>query len=187
MHTIARLYFFAIAFFMVILLSGCVSGRKKNPSRNELFKVEVMITQTTSYCGGARPSEEILQDLNTLRPAPGLKFFIGKGDSNNGSDFVTSSITDESGKAVVELSEGNYYLVFEDKTEANKKTLLTSYRTETRDYSAIDVSCLEAWFVAPEATFDVQKNKVRPVVLNHHIPCSWSAVPCVEYRGPLPP
>lgn len=187
MRATIQSYLPLLALTVGIFLLSCISGKKKNSSTDELYKVEVMVTQTSSYCGGARPSEEILQELNTLKPASGLTIYIGKGNSNHGVDFVVSSKTDELGKVSVELSEGIYYIVFDNKTAAYKESLLTTYGTETKDYSAIDITCLESWFATPEITFHVQKNNLRTIVLNHHIPCSWSAIPCVNYRGPLPP
>lgn len=172
---------------MLLLVVGCKSNKQLNPPREDTLNVEITVTQTASYCGGARPSEEILQELNSPTPSANTKVFIGRGAENTGHGFILETATDVDGKVRVELPSGDYYLVFETKTIENKTKLLGAFREETAYYSAMDVDCLEIWFKQPDFFFSVEKNKSKSVVVNKHIPCSWSAIPCVDYRGPLPP
>jgi hypothetical protein len=187
MNKLLRIVALCFATAMFLLLVGCASKRQLNRTPEDTLNVEITVTQTASYCGGARPSEEILQELNSPIPSANTKVFIGRGVENAGHGVILETVTDVDGKVRVELPSGDYYLVFETKTIENKTKLLGAYREETAYYSAMDVDCLENWFKQPDFVFSVEKNKSKSVVVNKHIPCSWSAIPCVDYRGPLPP
>lgn len=177
-----------VIFFLgtMAFVAGCGSNQSVSKGKGPTTEVQVQITKTSSYCGGARPSDEMVKDLETPKPASEVRFFIGSGGVNQGKEFVLEGKTDKHGHAVVKLPAGQYYLVFEDKTLDSKNNLLKTYGNETRHYSAIDKSCLEDWFKQPESSFSVER---RPLVIevNQHIPCSWQAVPCADYHGPLPP
>jgi hypothetical protein len=58
-------------FFMgaMALVAGCGSNQSVSKGKGPTTEVQVQITKTASYCGGARPSDEVVKDLETPKPA----------------------------------------------------------------------------------------------------------------------
>jgi hypothetical protein len=64
------------------LFSGCKIFSQKKIGSAEV-PVIMLITQTHSYCGGAEPPDELLQELATPRPLSGITFYIKNSETNN--------------------------------------------------------------------------------------------------------
>jgi hypothetical protein len=127
-------------------------------------KVNVKLSQKQSYCGGARPSEEILERYKKPLPYVNKKLIIV---SSNGK--IDSTTTDTKGALKLKLKPGSYKLY-----EAWR------YRKRTPDGTTIndfDTSCLAQVWQKPDITIDVQKRKqvltidLDPVYCPHTIPC----------------
>ena len=77
---------------LVFLLSACLGftpdGLQQttvsNPIDSQLTQItiEILVTQTSSYCGGISPPPELISELQTPRPFAGKKIVIKKGDKN---------------------------------------------------------------------------------------------------------
>ena len=63
-----REYVVAALFFCVLSAEKCQQAPK--------FAVGITLTQTESYCGGAMPPPELLEDLNTPKPYAGKQVFL---------------------------------------------------------------------------------------------------------------
>jgi hypothetical protein len=173
------------AFF---LFASCV-GAKRSGNSEAKVKVSGTVTQTFSYCGGARPSNEMLAKLNEPKPFANKVLFILKGNSNdfNSMNYIQIS-SDSLGNFSVSLEPGEYCLVDEFKHhKSNFDDILKKYEKETTNYSAVDPDCLKNWFNTPDLVFTVAKTGNKDLSIVYHHPCSWHAIPCVNYRGPLPP
>ncbi len=147
----------------------------------------ITITQTSSYCGGAKPPETLLKQLGELKPLRHKKFYIRKGTINNfnAKDFITT-ISDSMGRINIKLSVGKYYLVDERKFKnIFYSTILTMYAKENENYSVIDTSCLKQWIAQPDFVFEVinSKNKFS---FNYHQLCTWNKIPRIQFKGKLP-
>ena len=63
------------------------------------FDVSILVTSTQSYCGGARPTDEMMQELNTPKPLPEKKLYIRKGKENSLKEpIIKEVVTNAAGK-----------------------------------------------------------------------------------------
>src|SRR5687768_11984069 len=97
----------------IILVVSC-SGRKKETSAAHSFSG--LVTQTSSYCGGARPSEEILEEYNKPKPYIGKVLHVREGKDNvSGGKVVLRIVTNDSGYFSGSLPPGSYCIVQEEQ------------------------------------------------------------------------
>jgi hypothetical protein len=174
----------------VLFLFACRQKSAVNTKKNEpTHTVKIQFTQTESYCGGARPSEEMLENLAIPKAALGKPFFIKSGNQNDpdNTEFVFVGESNGEGFAEFKLSKGEYCLVFDEKKDRNYvNDLQARYSKSTEHYSALDQSCIETWLTQPDLFIEV-KDSALLLGVNIHKVCSWQTIPCVDYRGPLPP
>lgn len=71
--------------------------------QNESNRVEIQLTQTESYCGGAEPPEELLTELKTPRTYNGKPVYVL-------DDFkrCVDSLVDYTGNHLTSLPNGHY-------------------------------------------------------------------------------
>lgn len=162
--------------------SKSVSGKTGSP-------ITLFFTQTSSYCGGAAPPEELLQSLTTPIPLTGEKFYVRKGNKNNPDEKpILEWVSDANGIASFHLNPGEYYVVFENKLDRSTfEEYVNIYGKGNNYYGPIDTKCLEEWLLKPELVFIVSDTGENSFTINTHKPCSWNSVPCTQYTGPLPP
>ncbi|MBK8927225.1 MAG: hypothetical protein IPM74_15235 [Crocinitomicaceae bacterium] len=99
--------------------------------------VLMKITYSTSYCGGAYPPDEILEEHRTPQRFKHFTFLL-RGDKDQ--EFTTN----EQGKATLSLAPGSYQLFL---LKENKER-----------YAPFDLSC-DAYYQEAWAKFDVNPNK----------------------------
>ncbi|MFM9984312.1 MAG: hypothetical protein ACKVOK_03720 [Flavobacteriales bacterium] len=179
---------------LLLLVISCTTPQSSTiqtkPAEVVFKNVTIQAWQTSQYCGGARPSDEMLQEFQTPKPLSGQLCFIRKSETNKiSSTPVASATTDNLGKINIALAPGTYCLVLPNKVDsAAYKMYLTKFGEATPNYSAIDKKCLDQWFKKPELVFTVTDAK-QPTTAEFtiHHPCSWHTIPCADYSGPLPP
>lgn len=175
---------FFISIFCFALLSFYQTPPKKKVKK---ISVSGMVTGTSSYCGGARPPEFLLEQLRTPSPRPTKKIYIKKGEVNSfNSKVLLELMTDTAGKFRTRLPPGKYLIVDEDKkdmTYYNK--LLKEHKNKTQNYEAVDTVCLKEWYLKPDYIFEVKNTEVKNISVNYHKVCF--NLPCTYYRGPYPP
>lgn len=173
------------------LMLACSNSKEVKSSKGDLERYDVTINATTTqaYCGGAKPSEEVLEELNTPKPASNVKIYLRKGDSNNiDNDIDFEFTTNDSGRVETRLPEGKYSIVFENKKDrATYDSLLEKYGKETVSQTAIDTNCLSQFFAEPNAVLEVKKGAQNNITVNRLLRCQWTNVPCSNYKGQLPP
>ncbi len=184
---------------MSLLNHSCISKRKNaivNQGNVDFDDssiksvVWINLTTTATYCGGAAPTQEIIQDLQTPKKLTQTTIYIREGETNSWSQpIIAKGISDENGVVSVELKDGTYCAVFENKAEKSAyDNLIKLYGEKTPYRDAVDVECLKTFMEQPEAVFTVKNGKTESaVIINQHQPCSWHSVPCSGYHGPLPP
>jgi hypothetical protein len=174
-----------VAFFSGMELS-CTSSVKA--AKKEVL-VEFRLMKKGVYCGGARPSDQMLLDLEKMTPLTSTQFYIKSGHINDPSaPAIYSSITDEEGLAFVQLKPGNYLLVFEDKQDWSQfNSWKDSFAVAQESFSAIDTMCLRQWIQIPEAVFQVHADSTPVIELVRPDKCFWNNIPCIEYTGSIPP
>jgi len=141
------------------------------------------VTQTSSYCGGARPPEEMLKRLATPVVFPGKKFYIRKGKINNTkAKIVKSFVTDSTGSFSIRLAPGTYSIILEEQVH---KIRSGDY---TKKYQVVDNRCLQEWWAKPYYLVEVKDENVSELTFNFHNRCYiTSDIPCITYKGPLHP
>ena len=181
-------------FLLLMLVISCTtqqSGTIQTKPAEVVFKnVTIQVWETSQYCGGARPTDEMLNAIQTPKPLAGQLCFIRKNETNSTSSTpIASATSDANGKINVTLASGTYCVVFPNKVDsAAYKMYLTKFGEATSNYSAIDKKCLDKWFQTPEHVFSISDPK-QPFQTEFtiHRSCSWNTIPCVDYSGPLPP
>jgi hypothetical protein len=147
-----------------------------------LRSVEIELTQTNPYCGGAAPSPEILEQAAMARPLSGSTYLIRRGAQNNDTDPLHELVLDAAGRATVELEPGPYCLVTPAKREA---VLPVPKRAATREPNERyeDPVCLAQQQLICDLTFEVSAGEgTQTVAQTFHSPCFWRPGAC--YRGP---
>ena len=120
-------HYFCLKFTMkniLILLFACLifqSCKKENDVEmmGSKFKISGNIYNNAIYCGGAAPSEELLNYLATERPSANSKFYIRKGNINKPGEEIYKVIhTNANGFFTTELPKGKYIAITAEKFNA---------------------------------------------------------------------
>ena len=157
--------------FSFFVTSSIIAFAKKE----KLHEVHVTITQTSSYCGGAAPPQEMLERLSRPQPYANQVYYIGKiGKKKSTFQKITS---DTLGAFLLQLAVGKY-VVF--SAEKMKPFIMPA----SNKYTKYDAACLRKQYATPDASFEI-KNKNVAVNWNVHHACFYS-LPCTIYRGPMP-
>lgn len=176
-----------ILFFPVFLFA-----QTNKISKSNKIELTFFITQTNDWCGGMRPTEEMLKDLNTPKPFPNKWLFIKKnikGKSHIDIPIIDSFISNEQGEITCKLPEGNYQIVESwNKDWAEYKATLERYKVATEFNDTIDKACFDKVFRQAYYQFQVSKSLKfkRKHMLNFHKTCNYSGSKCVRYKGPYP-
>lgn len=149
----------------------------------EEIMVTGKVTQTTNYCGGAPPPQEMLQQLHTPKPVSGAVVYIHPGDTHAGvQNKIYKAVTDSMGVWRLKLPPGTYCLVSDEKFNQDK--LPTADDGKLR----LDPYCFEDWRGKCDLTFEVGAEPVQAGTLNLFYPCfTETACPCFQYLGIMPP
>jgi hypothetical protein len=142
--------------------------------------VKGYITSTEDYCNGARPSEEMLQDLATEKPIANKIIYLKTSLKNpKCTSGFTKVKTDEHGRFEVLLKSGTeYYFVEEWKAKAFVAP------KNTRELTW-DLKCLRERYNTADFVLKVS-NSNNQVHINYHKPCNFKPY-CGSFSGPLPP
>ena len=80
------------------------------------YTVTGKVTQTYSYCGGAAPPKDLLDEMATPVAFPGKRFYIRPGVTNNSNvKIVKSFTTAEDGSFSIQLAPGIYAVIVEEQ------------------------------------------------------------------------
>ncbi|MBL7788331.1 MAG: hypothetical protein JNL75_00695 [Chitinophagales bacterium] len=162
----------------------------KSRKRTSTTLVSLQITQTSMWCGGARPSEEMEKEFNTPRPYPNLTLYIRKDTNAISRPVLYTITTDDAGKASIKLPPGKYVVVnIEKKDDSVYNATISKYKDATETTGPIDINCYKIFMAEPDFTIVVSKLRPRNVRVTHNYRkhCNWSGAPCVEFRGHYPP
>jgi hypothetical protein len=176
--------------FILLLLSPLWVNAQENVQKQnaEKINIEIRITRTSAYCGGARPSPEVMTDLQTPKPFPRKKLYLKKGEKNTFTTKIFMELTsDSAGKVNCQLQPGKYFIVDEFKKDTGYYNRLKKrYSALTPNYSPIDKLCLKNWYEQPDLVFELKEGEVKDLTINFHKNCTWNEIPCIEFKGPVP-
>jgi hypothetical protein len=156
------------------------------------YQISFSITQTSDWCGGMRPTDDMLKEFSSPKPFPNKWIYIKKnrkGKSQIDIPILDSFESNEQGEIACKLPEGNYQIVESwNKDSAVYLATLERYKIATEFNDTIDKACFDKVFNQPYFLFQVSKSfKIkRKHVLNFHKTCNYSGSKCVRYKGPYP-
>jgi hypothetical protein len=151
-------------------------------AKAQTYQVKGTLLQTFSYCGGANPTQEILDSYSKPKPYPKKIFYIRKGNKNNITNKIIKKFTtDCNGNFSFKLPKGTYSIIVAEQVEPiNSKNYNTKFQT-------VNDSCLQKWWSEPYYLLSVQK-KNEPLHFTIHHQCYIeSDIPCITYVGPKHP
>ncbi len=172
--------------------SGSVSAEENRRPGKKSSRTRVLsgrVVQTSSYCGGANPSQEILEELRKQKPYPNKTLFVRAGTVNDlAKPILQRFASDAEGNFKISLPPGDYCIVEEAKKD---KPAAPDFSKENEElaksggggeaYRLTSLECLKQWSGTCDKTIKVEKRNVTGMVIEFHHGCN---PPCVK-GGPL--
>ncbi len=176
-----------VIFVSVVFISG--QRKKSKPRTMKLFEVTGLITETQSYCGGAAPPQDLLDELSKPKPIKGYSMYIRKTSNDFKNPILHKIFTDSNGMFKIKLPIGSYSVVDGSKKDSQTyNDYLTKYKHASESFGPLDETCYLKYFSTPDFVIKVEKSKKTiSLAHNYHRSCSWSRNPCMEFRGQYPP
>jgi hypothetical protein len=153
--------------------------------------IELFITSTSQYCGGAQPSQDMLDMLAKPEPMENKVLFVRKNTNDLRSKILYTITTNVHGRASLKLPPGKYSFVDASKRDIPLYDSLIAEHKEAKNQAGpIDPKCLLEHMT--KSDFEViipktRKKRVMKVGYNYFHSCNWAGVPCAEFRGQYPP
>lgn len=171
----------------VFLLVGTCSTEKEGTNKGEptSYTITGKIIQKSTYCGGARPSPELLESFKTPKPLKNFKVYLKAGKTNaDNAKVIASTSTDELGRYSFNVQAGDYVLVSE--TQLNRSNFDGS--TKSKYLKITDEACLQAWYEKGMMTCTIKdRNQENPDHLINKKCDVPEGMPCLVYTGPVRP
>lgn len=165
----------------------CLVLSSFNPNTSaKKISISGSVTGTRQYCGGARPSDEILTQVATPRPISNKKIYIKQGEVNSfDSKVLLVLTTDSKGNFRAKLRPGKYLIVDSTKKDTSYyNAILKTYKFQGNAYQAVDTACLRKWYLKPECIFNVGNSDQKNISVNFFKGCE--DIPCTRLRWPYP-
>ncbi len=137
--------------------------------------ITIEFTQTSDYCGGAAPSEEMLEELKTPQPMGRIIFYIVKGSKHSYKAYKRV-LTSEMGDVELSLPKGKYAIF----SEKQMKKFVKLNDSETQLW---DNKCLKEKHFTP--LLIINTYKANQFKLNIHNKCFYSQ-DCAKFIGQMP-
>ncbi len=169
-----------ILLILLVAFSSCCN--KKINSTQQLYTLKGKITQTSSYCGGAAPNREILDQLAQPKAFVGKKLFLREGNINSEKGKIIAKIVaDSSGNFNISVPAGIYSIIVEEQEKVMDAKKYTS------EFVKANEVCLKEWWTKPLQVIEIKDNNIENLDFNFHHKCRVKFdIPCLEYFGPLP-
>ncbi|MBK7762453.1 MAG: hypothetical protein IPI46_03665 [Bacteroidetes bacterium] len=169
--------------YIYLLLFFCFIGWNAEAQSKVYNYVTIkgIVTETSDYCGGAMPNEQVLEALKTPQPIAGKTIYIKIGSKNSeGKAIYKKLITDSAGCFKVRLKSGQTYCFVEEWK--SKKFIIPKDTDEVK----WDAECLRKRFQTADYLLTVKSSRNGMVKINFHNRCFYKPY-CGEYTGPIPP
>lgn len=175
-------------YFLVLSLLAIAACKRPVSKQAEEKLVSGTILQTEAYCGGAAPSQQMLDELRMPKPLAGKTIYLKRGQENDPeAPVVASATSDQRGEFSLSLASGWYVVVDESKKDkASYNYMLANFAKESAQYSPVDRKCLDQWIGEADLVFEVADTDLSGVNITFHKPCSWNSFPCVRFIGKRP-
>ena len=167
-----------------LVLALCLLSFIGLAQKTNKYTVSGKVTRTSSYCGGAAPSEEILAGYANPSPYSGKTFYVRKGNTNDIKKAVVLKFkADSSGSFSFQLSPGIYSIIQEEQVKA-----LALKKYSSTEFIQVDQSCLKSWWKKPYMILTIKDKDIVDLNFNFYHACFISGdIPCMNYNGPMPP
>ncbi len=158
-------------------------GARLSAAKSTLRTISGTVVQTSDYCGGFAPTEEMLESLRKEKPLPAKELFVRSGTANKYSGRVLQRfVSDAEGRFKISLPPGAYCVVEASKKDELKVPATTKGSPPAAQVSSADGDCLERWYRTCDTTLKIGKQNLKGVVIKFHHTCN---PPCVT-GGPPP-
>lgn len=156
----------------------------RSSAEKKMQRVSGLVTITSSYCGGAAPSEEMLMELAKPKPYVGKVFYVRKGNRNTlASEIILRFTTDSNGAFSIALPAGTWSLIQEEQVREIKN----SDYPNTASHQ-VEMDCLRKWWSEPYQVIEVKNSAITDLHFSFHRRCFIASdIPCIRYTGPMPP
>ena len=148
--------------------------------KNTLHTVSGKVTQKKLYCGGARPTEKMLEDLKKPIPYPNKSFYIKKiADDYTNQKILLNFTSNNLGEFMFQLKPGSYAVFLDEQINKVDFSILKN--------QTLDEKCYDGWLKKPYATVEVKNENINYLEFNIAKKCFITKdIPCLRYTGPLP-
>lgn len=174
-------------FILVVLMFSisCHSSKKgiENKSKeNNFVTITGKVDQIFNYCGGARPTKELLENFAKPRPFPDKTFYIKEGTTNTEkAKVITSFTTKADGSFSFQLPKGIYSIIVAEQLHP-----ISAKDLENKNQK-VDEQCLQKWWKTPYSVLEVKDLNNSPLYFLFEHQCRIKQdIPCITYIGPLP-
>lgn len=148
-----------------------------------VFTLKGKIVLVDSYCGGAAPSRELLEEIRRPKPYLEKYFFLKRGDANSAKNPVIDVIiVDSLGNFSLELKQGVYCFIQDFQT---KPLQLGNYKT-SGNFQFQGDECMRKYWADCYLTIDLKQN-INDLIITVYKKCFSDGNPCMIYTGPMPP
>lgn len=142
------------------LFSACTPTKSMNTTEN-VISSSVKVSQTSDYCGGAPPPEELLERLKTPKPFVNQTLYLFDNQQRSGEAILVK--TNGSGQFTFEAEEGIYYVYLKDKMK--------------RDPADEKNKGCKDWLLRPYTEFEINRMATE-IEIHIHQQCN----PCLPPR-----
>jgi hypothetical protein len=168
----------AIYFLLIISSIASCRGSKNNKGNDSTVTVSGTIYIQKAYCGGARPSEEMVQGLR--QPASNFTLYYKTNDlvTIEHVSTIDSVKTDSAGHYTLRLHKGQF--CFFEKWKMDRLSI-----PKDDKFNHWDSVCYLQQYQTCDFSINIQSDTSQAnIILQRH--CPWNT-PCNNYTGPLPP
>ena len=109
--------YISLLFVLFAMLQSCSSSKN---STNQDSMVDITITSTSNYCGGAKPPEDLIARLKEPKKYSGKEIIFSTTEQLGDGHKMLK--TDDNGMISLSLEEGTYYLFLPEKLSAKLTT-----------------------------------------------------------------
>lgn len=167
--------------FILACLGITLVTQAQTKGRPQFVEIQGLVTQTADYCGGARPTEEILEELSKPKPLANHIIYVKLGWFNESAKPVYRKIRcDQNGRFRIKLRVGASYSFLDEW----KGTPFVA--PANSEFVTWDIACLRDRYARPDYLLKVKKKNNPLVSIQLNKPCFYKPY-CGQYSGPVPP
>ena len=177
----------ALTIIVSIVIGACTQLNDRNNLNDANLKtIFGKVVQTSDYCGGTAPPQEMIDELTREKSFPDKELYIREGNFNLLSKpIIKEFISDKYGKFKISLPQGQYCVIEKIKKEDFKIPDFIEINKQLPSYSQYYVEseqCFKDWWKNCDKMLVVENQYIKDFVIKFHHSCCQ---PCVS-GGPLP-